>query len=58
MADPTAITSADRREIRERLQQQKNSAFSEVWVDRLKSGADIRDFRTQQRMMQPQAPPM
>ena len=58
MADPAEITSTQRREIRDRLQQQKNSAFSNVWVDRLKAGADIRDFRTQQQMMQPQQPPM
>ncbi|MDG5766845.1 peptidyl-prolyl cis-trans isomerase [Balneolales bacterium ANBcel1] len=56
MADPSAISSSDRREIRNTLQQRKNQAFTEVWVDRVKAGADIRDFRVQQRMMQPQAP--
>ncbi len=52
MANVSAMTAAERREIREQLQQQKNSAFGMVWVDRLKADADIRDFRTQQRMMQ------
>ncbi len=52
MADPDAMTTAERRQIREQLQQQKNTAFGSVWVDRLKADADIRDFRTQQRMMQ------
>jgi peptidyl-prolyl cis-trans isomerase D len=52
MADPSAMTTAERRQIREELQQQKNAAFGSVWVDRLKADADIRDFRTQQRMMQ------
>ncbi len=52
MADPSAMTTAERRQIREQLQQQKNAAFGSVWVDRLKADADIRDFRTQQRMMQ------
>jgi len=52
MADPAAMTTAERRQIREELQQQKNTVFGSVWVDRLKADADIRDFRTQQRMMQ------
>lgn len=53
MADVASMTTAERRQIRDQLQQQKNASFGEVWVDRLKSDADIRDFRTQQRMMQP-----
>lgn len=56
MADPSEITRAERRQIRDELQQRKNNAFGNVWVDRLKHDADIRDFRTQQRMAQPQAP--
>ena len=52
MADPAAMTTAERRQIREELQQQKNTLFGSVWVERLKADADIRDFRTQQRMMQ------
>ncbi len=52
LADPAAMTTAERRQIREELQQQKNTVFGSVWVDRLKADADIRDFRTQQRMMQ------
>ncbi len=52
MADPATMTTAERRQIREQLQQQKNAAFGSVWVDRLKADADVRDFRTQQRMMQ------
>ncbi len=53
MADVSAMTSAERRSIREELQERKNTAFGNVWVDRLKADADIRDFRTQQRLMQP-----
>ncbi len=52
MADVSAMTTAERRSIREELQQRKNEGFGNVWVDRLKADADIRDFRTQQRMMQ------
>ncbi|MFO8029870.1 MAG: peptidyl-prolyl cis-trans isomerase [Cyclonatronaceae bacterium] len=53
MADVASMSTAERREIRDQLQQQKNTAFGEIWVDRLKADADIRDFRTQQRVMQP-----
>lgn len=55
MADPSEMTTAERREIRNQLQEQKNSAFSEIWVDRLKAGADIRDFRAEQQRMQQQS---
>lgn len=55
MADPSEMTTAERREIRNQLQQRKNSAFSEIWVDRLKAGADIRDFRAEQQRMQQQS---
>ncbi len=53
MADPAEMASAERQEIREVLQQRKNESFGSVWQDRIKAGAEIRDFRTQQRMMQP-----
>ncbi len=56
MADPGDMTTAERRQIREELQQRKNTAFGDVWTERIKHDADIRDFRTQQRMAQPQAP--
>ncbi|MEX0680758.1 MAG: peptidyl-prolyl cis-trans isomerase [Balneolales bacterium] len=49
-ADPSLITSDERRQIREELQQQQNNRYGLVWMDRLKSEADIRDFRTQQRL--------
>lgn len=45
MADPSQMSSADRRQIADRLQQSKNQAFGSVWVDRLKDGARIRDHR-------------
>lgn len=44
-ADPQAITSADRQQIRQQLQQQKSSAFSQVWMEQLKEDADIDDYR-------------
>lgn len=53
MANTDNLTSAERRQIREQLQQQKNAAFGNVWVERLKADAAIRDFRIHQRLMQP-----
>jgi peptidyl-prolyl cis-trans isomerase D len=47
LADPAAMTSADRSEIRNRLEQEKFMAFNQVFIDRLKEGASIRDNRRQ-----------
>jgi len=46
LADPTAITSSQRSEIRNRLEQQKFFTFNEVFLDRLKEDARIRDNRS------------
>lgn len=45
MADPSQMSSSDRRQISDRLQQSRNEAFGQVWVDRLKHGARIQDHR-------------
>ena len=45
-ADPTAISSSQRSEIRNRLEQQKFFTFNEVFLDRLKDDARIRDNRS------------
>ncbi len=47
MADASTMTSADRNEIRNRLEQEKFMAFNQVFIDRLKDGASIRDNRRQ-----------
>jgi peptidyl-prolyl cis-trans isomerase D len=39
------MTSADRRQIRQQLQQQKSASFSQVWMEQLKEEADIEDYR-------------
>jgi peptidyl-prolyl cis-trans isomerase D len=45
IADPDQMTSSQRNEIRSRLEQQKFMAFNEVFLDRLKSEANITDNR-------------
>ena len=45
-ADPTAISSSQRSEIRNRLEQQKFFTFNEVFLDRLKDDARVRDNRS------------
>ncbi len=45
IADASEMTSSQRSEIRNRLEQQKFMAFNEVFIDRLKSDANIRDNR-------------
>lgn len=45
MADPAEMTSAQRNEIRQQLEQQKFMAFNEVFLERLKEDARIRDNR-------------
>ncbi len=47
IADPSEMTASQRSEIRNRLEQQKFMAFNEVFLDRLKSDANIRDNRRQ-----------
>jgi peptidyl-prolyl cis-trans isomerase D len=47
MADASTMTSADRSEIRNRLEQEKFMAFNQIFIDRLKDGASIRDNRRQ-----------
>jgi peptidyl-prolyl cis-trans isomerase D len=47
IADPSEMSSAQRNEIRNRLEQQKFMAFQNVFLDRLKEGARIRDNRRQ-----------
>lgn len=47
MADPSEMRSSQRNEIRSRLEQQKFMAFNEVFIDRLKADARIRDNRSQ-----------
>lgn len=47
IADPAEMSSTERSEIRNRLEQEKFMAFNEVFVDRLKEEADIKDNRRQ-----------
>lgn len=44
-ADLSGITPAYRQQTRQRLSQTKTQAFQEVWLDRLKEQADIKDYR-------------
>lgn len=44
-ADVNAITSTYRQQTRQRLSQAKNQAFQEVWIDRLREQAEIKDYR-------------
>jgi peptidyl-prolyl cis-trans isomerase D len=46
-ADPSEMTSADESEIRNRLEQQKFNSFNQVFIDRLREGANIKDNRRQ-----------
>ncbi|MEX2463177.1 MAG: SurA N-terminal domain-containing protein [Balneolaceae bacterium] len=46
MVDPSTMTAAQRNEIRGQLEQQKFMAFNEVFLDRLKEDANIRDNRS------------
>jgi hypothetical protein len=45
MADPAAMTEAQRTQIRNRLSQEKFIAFNQVFIDELKEDADIVDNR-------------
>ncbi|MDI6400493.1 peptidyl-prolyl cis-trans isomerase [Balneolaceae bacterium ANBcel3] len=53
MADVSEMTSADRRSLRDELVERKTETLGRIWMDRLKADAEIRDFRVQQRLMQP-----
>ena len=44
-ADPATMTPTARRQLEQQLQQQKSSAFSQVWMEQLKEAADIEDYR-------------
>lgn len=46
MVDGTQISSTQRNEIRSRLEQQKFMSFNEIFIDRLKEEATIRDNRS------------
>jgi len=46
MADPSAMTEADRNQIRTQLEQQKFQNFNQVFLERLKEEADITDNRS------------
>lgn len=46
-ADAANLTDAQRQLIRRQLQQQKSSAFMEIWIEELKNEADIEDYRSQ-----------
>jgi len=46
MADPAAMTEAERNQIRTRLEQQKFQNFNQVFLERLKEEADITDNRS------------
>ncbi len=45
MADPEMMTSTQRQDIRNRLEQQKFVAFNQVFIDRLREDANIQDNR-------------
>jgi len=46
MADPAAMTEAERNQIRTQLEQQKFQNFNQVFLERLKEEADITDNRS------------
>ncbi len=46
-ADAASLSDSQRSQIRRQLQQQKNAAFMEIWVEELKEEADIEDYRSQ-----------
>jgi peptidyl-prolyl cis-trans isomerase D len=45
IADPADMSSEERRELREQLEQQKYSVFGNVWLEQMKKDANIRDNR-------------
>ncbi len=45
LADPANMSSSERNQIRQQLEQEKFGFFSEVWIDRLKRDASIQDNR-------------
>lgn len=45
MASPDQMTASDRNQIRSRLEQQKFSAFNQIFIEQLKEDADIDDYR-------------
>ncbi len=47
VADSSKITSNDRQQIRQQLEQQKQRIFGQTWIDQLKKNAEIVDNRAQ-----------
>ena len=47
MADPAKMTDANRSQIRQQLEQQKQRVFGQTWIDQLKKNADIVDNRAE-----------
>ncbi len=45
-ADPSTITDANAALLRTRLQAEKAQSFREIWIERLKETAEIKDFRS------------
>ncbi len=45
IADPAQMSSDERRELRQQLEQQKYSVFGNVWLEQMKKDATIRDNR-------------
>lgn len=46
MADAALMSESEANQIRTRLQSQKSQTLREVWLDRLKANADIKDYRS------------
>ena len=46
-ADPSKMTAANRSQIRQQLEQQKQRVFGQTWIDQLKKNADIVDNRAE-----------
>jgi len=46
-ANSDAMDNATAQQIRQELQQQKSSAFTEVWLEQLREKAEIEDYRSQ-----------
>lgn len=46
-ADPENLDMTTRQQIRRQLEQQKSASFMRVWMEQLKAGADIEDYRNE-----------
>lgn len=47
MADPDNLSSSERQQLAERIQKEKSSMLTEVWMEELKERAEIVDYRDQ-----------